>query len=281
VDGDSVIHSRRDRRPPRAESGHRDGMVDDPRARRRARHLSRPPTPRILTTSDAFALGFTADAVRHAVDTGRWRRLTRGVYLTEAGNVTRTDRVRAALAHAGPGAAVTGWDAVRCYRLGQSRPPDDRPLVLDARGCPRTVLGVRIRPTARTYDRRIVTVDEATGARWAVAAPARAIADTALLYRARAPVRALVTSSVQRGVCSPEQLAVELAHGPRRDSAHLRRALEDVLAGARSIAEAEAADVLRAHALPPFALIVPSHYPFDHRLFAIAYVLWPGLRAIL
>ena len=108
---------------------------------------------------------------------------------------------------------------------------------------------------------------------------ARAVADTALEYRYGPPVRAMVTGAVQRGLCTPQAIVDELEAGPRNDSAMLRRAVADVLGGARSVAEAEAADVLRRGGLPSFELNAPI-LDADGRLIAIADVLWRELRAI-
>jgi very-short-patch-repair endonuclease len=113
-----------------------------------------------------------------------------------------------------------------------------------------------------------------------IAAPARAVADTALTCRMFEPVRALVTAAVQRRLCTPEQLADELEAGPRNGSAFLRRAVADVLLGAESISEAELADLLRGARVPAFELNVPIMNPTG-RVVAVADALWRELRAVL
>ena len=73
-------------------------------------------------------------------------------------------------------------------------------------------------------------------------------------------VRAVVADSVQRGICPIRQLAEELAAGPVRGSAQLRRALAEVADGVRSSAEADLRSLIKRARLP-----MPM---FNPRLFA-------------
>lgn len=107
---------------------------------------------------------------------------------------------------------------------------------------------------------------------------ARVAADTALLYDSRTPVRALMTAAVQRR-CRPEELLAEYESGPRGDSYWLRRALEDVVGNAHSIAEAEAAEALRLARVPSFELNVDI-VDRSGRLIARGDVVWRELRAV-
>jgi len=71
-------------------------------------------------------------------------------------------------------------------------------------------------------------------------APApRAVGDAARLLMNLRDVRAVVASSVQRGRCTVEDLLAELQTGPSAGSAYFREALSDVIAGIRSVAEAD------------------------------------------
>jgi hypothetical protein len=92
------------------------------------------------------------------------------------------------------------------------------------------------------------------------ALPARAAADAARLLTALADVRALVAGAVQQGICPLSQLAAELAAGPVRGSAPLRRTLAEVADGIRSSAEADMRDLIMSAGLP-----APM---FNPRLFA-------------
>ncbi|HEY2167288.1 MAG TPA: hypothetical protein VGH01_08995 [Jatrophihabitantaceae bacterium] len=113
-----------------------------------------------------------------------------------------------------------------------------------------------------------------------IAGPARAIADAALDCRELSSARALVTASVQRGLCSTTSLLSEYQSGPRNGSYFLRRAVLDVLDGAHSVAEAEAMDVLVDAALPTFELNV-ALADQSGRVRFVADVLWRSLRAVL
>ena len=86
----------------------------------------------------------------------------------------------------------------------------------------------------------------------AVVGPARAVADTALLYRSPRPVRALVTSAIQRSLCTADELVTEYGDCPRNGSGPFRRALQDALDNAHSIAEAEAIELLVRARVPGF-----------------------------
>jgi hypothetical protein len=236
--------------------------------------------PRVLGTESARRLGLTRSAVRHAIARYGWRPLARGVVLTVRGEPTRADWAAVGLELASPQAAVSGWDVARIFGLGTKRPPDEEVLVLDRTGTNRLIAGrVRVRPTRRPYAAQVVSARDCPLWSLPIVDVERAIADCALRYRTRAPVRAMTTAAVQKGLCTPSALIDELIAGPRNGSRWLRRALDDVADGARSIAEAEAVDLLRRVEVPAFELNVPI---VDWRgvLIAKADVLWRELRAI-
>src|SRR4051812_41887328 len=176
--------------------------------------------PRILTPHHAERRGITRDAVRHAVRSGRWRMLVDGIVLTTPVTPTRLDWARVGLHIAGPGSVLSGWDAVRARGLGSSNPPDGQVLVLCSDGRNRDRGKVRIRPTTRPYSAVPSYCVLPDYRQLSIVGGARGIADTALLYRTFAPVRALVTSGVQRKVCTPADLAEELATIPRNHSGY-------------------------------------------------------------
>lgn len=237
--------------------------------------------PRVMGIATARRIGLSRSAVRHAIDRYGWQPLARGVVLTVRGTPTRTDWAAAGLELAGPSSAVSGWDAVRCYGVGSNRPPDDEVLVLAREGRHRLVSGrMRIRPTARPYETHVQPPRADQLPSLPVCNAARAVADCALGYLTLAPVRAMTTALIQRGLCLPDELVAELEDGPRNDSAWLRLALADVLDNAHSIAEAEAAEFLKQADLPPFELNVPI-LDASGRHVATADALWRELRAVL
>jgi very-short-patch-repair endonuclease len=236
------------------------------------------PVPRVLTAGGARVLGFSYSNVRTELGHERWQVLMPGIYLTRPDPPDRADWIRAGLSIAGPEGVLSGWDAVRAHWLGDGTPPVDEVLILCRTGGFRTVGQVRIRPSMRPLGSAHQVVP---GAGWInVANCARAVADTSLVYRRLPPVRALVTGAVQAQRCSLADLEQELADGPQQGSAHLRRAIADVRAGAASISEAELADLMRAAGLPEFEQNVPIVNEAGRHI-ATADVLWRGLRAVL
>ncbi len=79
----------------------------------------------------------------------------------------------------------------------------------------------------------------------------RAALDAARRIRDFDIVQALLAEAVQRRRCTPDQLDKELRRGSQRGSALVRRALQAILGGAESVAEAEAWDIWKLAGLPP------------------------------
>lgn len=175
---------------------------------------------------------------------------------------------------------MSGWDALRIVGLAPKNAPVPPVLILDRTGRNRALDNIRIRPTVRPYSAWPLPADHPSLAYAPVVHLARAIADAALSARALAPVRAVVTSCVQRGVCLPQDLQAELDACPRAHSRLLRVAIQDIVDGARSVAEAEAADHLRASGVPPFEQNVPI-VDSQGRVIAVVDVLWRELKAVL
>jgi hypothetical protein len=86
------------------------------------------------------------------------------------------------------------------------------------------------------------------GLRWAPVA--RAVADAARGDLGQRDVRALTADTVQRRMCTVGQLASELRSGPRRGSAALRAALEEVADGVASVAEGDLRKLIKGGRLP-------------------------------
>ncbi|HZE50171.1 MAG TPA: hypothetical protein VE074_11455 [Jatrophihabitantaceae bacterium] len=185
----------------------------------------------------------------------------------------------AGLAAGGPNSALSGWDAVRLAGLGTRAPPNPDVLVLTTRGESRRVGHAWIRKVKPPLAASLTSAEDPNLPLVRVVPLARAVVDTAIVDGRLRPVRALITSAIQRQLCSAEELCEAARHAPRRDSATLRCALADVVAGARSVAEAEAAQLLRASPVPAFELNVPVVYA--GRVIAVADVLWRELRAVL
>ena len=163
---------------------------------------------------------------------------------------TRQQLVEAALLYGGQNALVSGLEA--CRRHGLRNLPgsygvhllvpkdrrvrsNDYVLVERTKRLPKPVIreGVPLAPLARS------------------------VLDACRRLTSHDPVRALITEAVQRGGASPRWLAYELETGSQRGTAVPRDVLEDVIAGARSVAEVDAMRVWERTGLPRPAWNVP------------------------
>ncbi|NDL58592.1 type IV toxin-antitoxin system AbiEi family antitoxin domain-containing protein [Phytoactinopolyspora mesophila] len=82
----------------------------------------------IITRTQALAAGMTTDAIRHATRKGGpWQPVLRGIYATFSGPLGDIHRLRAAILHSGPDAAITGpW---ACWMHGLTYGPPRGELV--------------------------------------------------------------------------------------------------------------------------------------------------------
>ena len=83
-----------------------------------------------------------------------------------------------------------------------------------------------------------------------LAPAARACLDGARRLHSAAEITELIADTVQRGLCTPAQLAIELREGSQRGSAAPRRILAEISDGVRSTAERDAKRLLRRSGLP-------------------------------
>ncbi len=260
----TVVHRRRPG-PPGSEQHHR-VPIDD------IAPLLDPTTPpRILTWTQARRLGYTESAVRHLVATGRWQHILPRVYLT-SDTLTFHDRLRAAVAFAGPGALLSGAAALDDLGLRSVTRPVSVLVLVPGDRAPRSVEWVRIRPSDRQMTRALLPGPPR-------ATVGRSTADLALELAREDDVRALVADVVRRDLCTVDELADELRHGPRRGSAFFRTAIDEVGQGAWSAPEARAATLLRRAQVPRFKQNRRIDLPDGRWLFVD--FLWTELRAVL
>jgi hypothetical protein len=207
---------------------------------------------RVIAHGQGLECGMTNRVMYYRVrDAGPWQVLLPGVYLTHTGQPDDEAREMAALLYAGRGSVLTGVAALRRHGLSAYRPIDDArercsPVdVLVPLANRRSDAGfVRLHRTGR-LPRGFCVAGEAR-----FAFPPRAVADAVRPMTDVNDVRAMVAKAVQRGGCSISHLAQELASGPIRDSALLRRALAEVAEGVRSAAEADLRDLIVRARLP-------------------------------
>jgi hypothetical protein len=193
----------------------------------------------LLTAVQLAALGVTRSSISRSDRLGgMFSRVLPGVHRVDGpGPLTRDQRHQAALLYAGPASLITGAEMLRGKRIRAAEHEgfrsQDRVHALVPHETHRashgfvTVERTRFMPAFREKD----------GLRYAVLP--RAVMDAVRRCSNEAAVRALIFEVVQRGLVAPEALEDERRRGQIRGSRFARLALEEVLAGARSVAEGD------------------------------------------
>ena len=197
----------------------------------------------VVRTAELHANGVPGSAIlQRCRPGGPWQRLLPGVVLLSSAEPSRRQRLLAALAYAGAGAAITGVDAAG-LDLGVRAGDDVHVLVPVSK---RTVTSsyVVVERTTRMPD--LIKRD---GLRFAPVP--RAVVDAARRERDAVRLRALLSGPVRCGVCSIAELRAELDAGNQHGSAAPRAALRAVSDGVLSLTEGLARRVARGAALPP------------------------------
>lgn len=181
---------------------------------------------------------------RRCLPGGPWRRLLPGIILLHPNEPTDEQRLRAALIRGGASAMLTGLWSLRRHGLRELPEPDDvHILVPDKREI--TSSGFAL------VERTTRLPDPITRGGLPVAPVYRAALDASRRIRDFDTVQAVLAETVQRKRCTAEQLERELRLGSQRGSAIPRRALQAILQGAESVAEADAWEVWKLAGLPP------------------------------
>ncbi|MFC5996673.1 hypothetical protein ACFQE5_20910 [Pseudonocardia hispaniensis] len=218
-------------------------------------------------------LGVSASALTRSCRAGGpWQSPVRGVILLSAGELTPLQRIQVALAKCGDGAVLTGVTAAR--RHGVRRLPEDHRvyvLVPNQRqlGSDGFVVVSRTRRMPRPILRNGLPL----------APLARGLADAAAHLNQLDAVRAMFADAVQRGLCTPTDLAAELAVQQRPRTALARMVLSEVADGVRSAAEAWARRLVIRSGLPAPAWNVAVHRR-DGRLIGVADAWWDDVGLV-
>jgi hypothetical protein len=197
----------------------------------------------LITRAQVLEACLTPSALRGRLGpNGRWKVVLPGVYLAHNGQLTAAQREIAAVLYAGRGCVITGLAAVR--RQGGRIPLSELVDVLipdSARR--RSVDFVQVHRTTRMPSPKVID-----GLRWAP--PERAVADAARGLIEVRDVTALIAGVVQQGLCTIDQLSLELSSGPDQRSGLLRMALAEVSDGVASVAEADFRTLIQCSGLP-------------------------------
>ena len=186
----------------------------------------------VVTRAQALECGIPHATVdRRVAPGGPWQTLLPATYLAVTGRPTPEQRQVAALLYGGPDSVITGPAAIRLHRL-RSPGPDSIDVLIPWAVKRQSIGFVRIHRTTRMpgfYTTGPIRFAQA----------GRAVADAAHGFTSLDDVRAVVAEAVQRRACTIAEIGMELAEGSRRGTRHLRTALTEVRAGARSAAEAK------------------------------------------
>lgn len=227
--------------------------------------------PRVITAAGALDRGISRDAIFRAKRSGRWTQVLPRTYLTVP-SASDHDRVAAALAYAGAGAALSGAAALWSLGVRRVTVPREILVIVPTGNCSRSSGWVRVRRSVRP-----LAYELAPGPRCVEVA--RAAGDLAVTMASLDDVRTLVARVVQHRHCTVAELAQALRDGPMRGSKHFRQALLEVGAGAASAPEARAAKILVAAGVTGWQQNVVLHLPDGSTRIVDFY--WPDLRAVL
>lgn len=199
----------------------------------------------------------TKGALRWRLEKGLWQTVLPAVYAAHSGPLTQEQRAYAGLLYAGEAAQLTGPIAAHLLGLRYAPPADLVHVLIPGHR--------RLSPAGFAAVSRTHRLDPAasTIGGMAVVSAVRAVADTVRMVADLPPegAQALVAEAIQRRLATPEQFAIELAHGPKRGRAQLRDALNGVHAPYAGLKEL----CRRSPALPEIlwhpALIGPDREP--------------------
>ncbi|HEY5988344.1 MAG TPA: hypothetical protein VIV12_18500, partial [Streptosporangiaceae bacterium] len=221
----------------------------------------------VVSRAQALACGASAPMLRHRLRAGGpWQRLLPGVYLAAPGAATSVQKEIAALLYAGKDSVITGLAALDRHgiRVAGSGPVT---LLIPANRACKSRAFLKVWTTTRMPE----YVYRDGPVRFVM--PARAVADGIREIGSYREARAVVAAAVQRRLCGLGELREELARGPVRGSALLRRALAEVSDGIRSAAEGDFAHLLRGSGLP-MPVFNAVLYAADDTFLGIADAWW-------
>ena len=199
----------------------------------------------VVTRAQLRAAGVADGTVAgRCANGGPWQHLLPGVVLLYNGYPSHQQRIAAALAYGGPHSILTGNAALSVHGLGPNPPSNEVHILVPNEMQRASLKFVRCERTWR--------MPEAAFEHGPRCAPVtRSVVDATRALRKRSQCTALIAEILRRGAASLEDLAAELAEGPRRYSASTRLAIRDLGANAHFVAEADAQRLYLSSGLPP------------------------------
>ncbi|MFC3449807.1 hypothetical protein [Amycolatopsis speibonae] len=207
--------------------------------------------PMVVRAAALIAAGVPGRTIsRRCAPGGPWQRLMPGIVLLHSGEATDEQRLGAALLHGRENATLTGLWALRRHGLERLPPPQDVHILVPAERRVTSTGFVHVERT-RHLPRPHLRGD------LPVAPVPRAVIDAARRRTDEDEIQTMMAEAVQRRFCTTDLLARELDQAGRTGTALPRKALVPLLAGARSVAEADAWHLWRRSGLPPGHWNVP------------------------
>lgn len=197
----------------------------------------------VISTATLHAAGVSSGTVGYRCRPGGpWQRLLPGVILLSENAPSRRQLVAAAMVYAGPGAVLTGLDALQAYGL---RLPPTRDVHVLAPADRRLA---NARPVLVERTTRIPDPIARDGL--PCAPPARAVLDAARRLTDAETIHHLLSRAVHDALCTPGELRTELASGSQRGSARVRGLLRGFTARQDTYLHTIAKRLMHAAPLP-------------------------------
>ncbi|OAK55532.1 type IV toxin-antitoxin system AbiEi family antitoxin domain-containing protein [Rhodococcoides kyotonense] len=227
----------------------------------------------LLTARQLYDLGCRPESIRHAVESGQWLRIFRGVISLTNGPLTRDMKLSAALLYAGPSALLSHETAAEEWRLQR---PADGPVHVTVRygasavSQPPTMRQSTARPTSASnsmiHPGVVVHRSRALKHIGVDVDPRRTSkVDTALDLAVAEPTSRAASirlvSTMSAGAISVDAMRRKIEHRrPRRYAATIADTLDLLRNGVHSALEHRyVLDVEQAHGLPSSARQAPHH----------------------
>ena len=205
----------------------------------------------LITRRQALDAGLSRHQVDWLIGRGsRWRVVLRGVYSVASGRLTRRQELRAALLHAGDGAALTGATVLELCGLKYA-PKDRRVYVL-------VPINRRVRQHPAVVVERSRNMPAVAVRDGLPTAPVERASVDAARHSSRREAHALLAEVVQRRLTTLDRLAHEAEGSHQPGMAAVRAAVAALGAGAASAPELDLVSICeRSSLLPPPSLNHP------------------------
>lgn len=199
----------------------------------------------VIRRSVLMGMGVAAKTiVDRTVGGGPWQRILPGLVLLHNGQPSRQQRNTAAVMYGGDDAMLSGRAGLALHGFGTSAQPSKSLLLIPQGKHRKDISFVEVERTWRPPE-------PVKKVGLPVAPLNRCLLDAARRMTDQRACTALIAEVVQRGAVDVGSLLTELDKGSGRGSALPRRALRELLGGAHSVAEVDAAQLYARSGLPP------------------------------